>query len=268
MRAMSRTASLTAPGLRRPRMTAAIVSQVKDLIVRGALRPEQRLPSERDLARTWRVGRPTVREAIQQLETLGFIEVRPARGSFVRPLTTRTIEEPLRRVAAEERHVVAQILDVRIALEGWIAGAAATSATPADVRRIRKIVDALSAAADRGEPLSEHDAAFHRALVEATGNTVMLHMMESLTSLGASIREFKKRVGYRQTQPRAFTECHREVLRALLARDGERARRAMVAHLTMVKDTLVGSDAGAAQGPARRHARLGAVRRRRAASAH
>jgi len=185
------------------------------------------------------VGRPTVREAMQQLDGLGFVEVRAARGSFVRSLMPQALEEPLRRVAAEETRVVAQILDVRIALEGWTAAEAARSATPEQRRRIAKIVDDLSAAAERAESLSELDAAFHRAIVEATGNTVMLHLLESLTSLGASVRAFKRRVGFRQTRPRAFTACHREVARAILARDPERARSAMVAHLQMVKQMLL-----------------------------
>jgi len=241
MRAMSPVLALPAfRPLRRPRMTDAIVSHVKDMIVRGTLGPDAPLPSERDLAQLWRVGRPTVREAIQQLETLGFLEARGARRRFVRSLTPEPMQAPLRRVASEEAAVVAQVLDVRMALEGWVAAEAATAATPAQVRRIQAIVNRLSAAADRGEPLSALDAEFHRALVEATGNTVMRHLMQTLTSLQLSVRHFKKRVGFRQTRPREFTACHRDVARAIAARDPVTAQRAMVAHLTMVKDMLAG----------------------------
>jgi GntR family transcriptional repressor for pyruvate dehydrogenase complex len=264
MRRMSPPAALDLTRLRPLRRTDNIVAQVRELILNGALRPGERLPSERDLARAWQVGRPTVREAIQQLEGLGFVEVRAARGSFVRSLTPQAIEEPLRRVAGEEGRIVAQILDVRMALEGWVAAEAARSATLEQIKRIARIVEDLSAAAERGEPLSAHDAAFHRALVEATGNTVMLHMMESLTSLGASVRAFKKRVGFRQTRPRAFTEHHRRLARALAARDPEAARRAMVAHLEMVKESL-----GVESAPGRRRApkgrrRLSSIDRMRA----
>jgi GntR family transcriptional repressor for pyruvate dehydrogenase complex len=241
--------------LRPPRRTDGIVAQVRDLILRGSLRPGERLPSERELARAWRVGRPTVREAIHQLEGLGFVEVQAARGSFVRSLTPLAVVEPLRRAAGEEAHVVAQILDVRMALEGWVAGQAARSATAAQIQRIVAIVEDLSATAERGEPLSGLDAAFHRALVEATGNTVMLHMMDSLTSLGTSVRTYKKRVGFRQPRPRAFTECHRQVARALVARDAEAASRAMVAHLQMVKAQLM--EAPGLEAPAPRPRRRG-----------
>jgi len=268
------------PGLRPVRLPTAaeeVADRLITAIAVGDYLPGERLPSERELARAWHVGRTTVREAIQQLEGLGFVEVRPARGSFVRSLTPQAVEEPLRRVAGNESRVVAQILDVRMALEGWIAAEAARSATAEQARRIAKIVEDISAAAERGEPLSDLDAAFHRAIVEATGNAVMLHMLESLTSLGASVRAFKKRVGFRQTRPQAFTECHREVARAIVERDPEGARRAMTAHLEMVKRMLVAAartrrPAGGPRGhgiPRRggpRHAAPGAGRGGRAAS--
>jgi len=240
---LRRPPSLDLRRLRPPRRTDGIAAQLRDLILRGAMRPGERLPSERELAWAWRVGRPTVREAMQQLDGLGFVEVRAARGSFVRSLVPHALEEPLRRIAAEETRVVAQILDVRMALEGWVAAEAARSAPPEQRRRIARIVDGLSTAAERAEPLSELDAAFHRAIVEATGNTVMLHPLESLASLGASAPAFKRRIGFRQTRPRAFTACHREVARAIIARDPERARSAMVSHLEMVKRMLMATAA-------------------------
>ncbi len=229
-----------------PRRIDGIVAQVKDLVLRGRLRPGERLPSERELARAWSVGRPTVREAIQQLEGLGFVEVRAARGSFVRSLTPRGIDDVLTRAADEDIDIVGQVLDVRIALEGWIAAEAARCARPDQARRITKIVDDLSAAAERGDSLSALDAAFHRAVVEAAGNTVMLHMVESVASLQDTVRAFKKQIGFRQTTPRVFVACHRDVARAITARDPERARRAMVAHLEMVKRMLVATSTDAA----------------------
>jgi GntR family transcriptional repressor for pyruvate dehydrogenase complex len=231
--------------LRPVRATDGIVAQIKELILQGSLRPGDRLPSERQLAQAWRVGRPTVREAIQQLEGLGFIEVRPARGSFVRSLTPRAIDEPLRRAAEEEGPIVAQILDLRMALEGWVAAEAARLATPSDIRRIARLADDLHAAAERGQPLSGLDTTFHRAIAEASKNTVILHMMDSLRSLGATVRTFKARVGFRQTRGRSFTDCHREIARAIAAHDPERARRAMVAHLRMVKEMLAEAQAAA-----------------------
>jgi GntR family transcriptional repressor for pyruvate dehydrogenase complex len=236
---MPRTTTRDTARLHAPRRTDGIVAHVKDLILRGAVGPGERLPSERELARAWRVGRPSVREALQQLEAMGFVEVRAARGSFVRSLTPQGIEEPLRRAAAEERTIVAQVLDVRMALEGWIAAEAARAATDEQIARVSSIVLQLTQAAERGEPLSSLDAEFHRAIVEATGNTVMRHMLDSLTSLGATVRSFKRRIGFRQTQPLAFTEHHREVARALAARDGDAARAAMVAHLQMAKDMVL-----------------------------
>ena len=81
-----------APIEKNVKISYKVVEQFKKLIAEGKLQPGQRLPTEKELAETLRVSRPTLREALTVLEAIGYIEIRPREGSFVRTM----IPSPLR----------------------------------------------------------------------------------------------------------------------------------------------------------------------------
>ena len=225
------------------RRSDGIVGHFRRLIFRGNLKPDDCLPSERDLARQFRVGRPTVREAIQQLAGLGLVEVRRAQGTFVRPLSPEVLGSPLRQLAQGGNHDLMQIVDVRMGLEGWAAAEAARRATPDQVRRINAIVERMERAVAKGRSLSELDLAFHCVLVEAADNTVLLRLIEALTAMIGMVKAAKRLVAHGAVPHGQVIAVFRNIAQAIASRDPERARRGMIAHLELVRTQLPTEDA-------------------------
>jgi DNA-binding FadR family transcriptional regulator len=217
-------------------MSSAVAAQIKELVVGGQLSPGDQLPSERVLSERLRVGRPTVREAIQQLVGLGLLEVRAGRGVFVRSLTPESVAVPLERLLRDELQALVQVIDVRIALEGWVAAEAARRATPEQVARLHELVQAMEDPGAQGD-VYDLDLEFHRVVLQASHNTVVLHMVDTLTSLIASVRRVKGLLRF--PRKRQAPRFHREIASAIAAGNATRAQRAMVAHLRAVRQTLI-----------------------------
>jgi GntR family transcriptional repressor for pyruvate dehydrogenase complex len=222
----------------RGRRSDVIVSRIKDMIHRGVVKPGDRLPSERDLALDCGVSRPAVREAMNQLAALGFIEVRRAQGTFVRPMTPATIRIPLQRIFEDERQNVLEILDLRAAVEGWAAAQAARRASPDQIRLIQQIVAEIEIAADTHGSLVELDSTFHRAIVEAAQNSILSHFIDTLMGMIASVKSFKRMLPAADHGPEIVT-LFREISNAIATRNAEEAQRAMVAHLESVRHRLM-----------------------------
>ena len=107
-------------------------------------------------------------------------------------LTGTTTRRAPRCAFKNELEILVQIVDVRTVLEGWVAAQAAQRATPDRIRRIQSLARELRVANQRGDSkaMSDLDLAFHRAIMEAAQNSVVLHMMETLTVI-SSMKTFK-----------------------------------------------------------------------------
>ncbi|MEJ0071052.1 MAG: FadR/GntR family transcriptional regulator [Pseudomonadota bacterium] len=224
-----------------PRQSDTIVSHIKNLVVQGVLRPGDRIPAERSLAKELGLGRGTIREAFQQLEAFGLIE-RSTRSRVVRsatPTNGDTQDSQFARTIEDERGFLLQIIDVRIGLEGWVAAEAARKALPDDIQKLRKIIADMERAALRKSDLSPLDIAFHRALVEATRNPVALQVLEALTTMISSIAAFKKLT--LDPNRKVHTHAHRQVVEAVERGAPEAAQAAMTAHLEATRAAIGGA---------------------------
>ncbi|WP_207002173.1 FadR/GntR family transcriptional regulator [Trinickia mobilis] len=218
------------------RQSDAIVSHIKTLIAQRVLKPGDRIPSERDLAAELGLGRGTVREAMQQLEALGLVE-RKQRDRYVstgksEPNAAKT------RAVEDQREFLLQVIDVRIGLESWVAAEVAAKAEAADVRKLKRIVSELDRAASLRSDMLLLDREFHRTLVEATRNPVVLQVLDSLLTMISAIAAFKKLT---LDPAHAFrTDLHHAVVDAIERHDPSAARAAMTAHLKFVRDAVQG----------------------------
>jgi DNA-binding GntR family transcriptional regulator len=193
--------------------TEAAYDRLRRAIVRGELRPNERL-IETDLAQQFAISRTPIREVFQRLGSEGLI-VRVRRGWRVREHT------------AEE---IGEIYETRAALEGYAALLAARRGTQADLERIR----AIHLDADSPEPrtardhLVEVNDLFHEAILDAAHN-------ERLAQLARGSREyyFNHRIArlYSDAEAAASVEQHEAIVQALLARDPAGAETAMRAHI-------------------------------------
>ncbi len=189
------------------------------------------LPSERELMTEFGVSRIPLREAIAGLRALGVLQTRPGSGTRVRRVDAHTVAQliPL-LVTLEGERTFRQVFDLRLAVESQTAALAARHHTDLDADDLRDCIATLKADLDANlEEAVEHDLAFHVAIARATQNPLFEVLMRTLA-------ELVKRVQVQSCKDdpvrrrRAF-DAHAAIVDAILARDADRARAEMEAHL-------------------------------------
>ncbi|MEO1491299.1 MAG: FCD domain-containing protein [Pseudomonadota bacterium] len=222
-----------------------IVNQVETLILQGVLRPGERLPSERDLAETLDVSRPTLREALADLESRGLVVARPGGGTFVAEVLGTAFSAPLIELFAKHDAALFDYVAFRRDLEGLAAERAALHATDTDLEVINSVFARMETAAAKRNPETEAaiDAEFHMAIVEAAHNVVMMHMMRSLYELLVRGVWYNRSVIYSLRERRArLLDQHRAIRDAVVQRDPVAAREAVNAHLDFIEVSLREAD--------------------------
>jgi GntR family transcriptional repressor for pyruvate dehydrogenase complex len=223
------------------KLSQSVVHQIEQLILRGILRPGERLPSERELSDKMGVSRPSLREAVAELQCRGLLESRAGAGIFVSDALGSTFPPALSRLFATHDEAVFDYLDFRRDMEGLAGERAARLGSDTDLQVINQIFLKMEAAHPKRNPAEEAalDAEFHLAIVEASHNVIMLHMMRSMFDLLREGVFYNRKVMFKQRTTRsALLDQHRAINTALLARDPAGARAAIEAHLDYVGAAL------------------------------
>jgi GntR family transcriptional repressor for pyruvate dehydrogenase complex len=230
-----RDAGLLEP-VRRSRIYEHIVEQIQALISDGALKAGDQLPPERELAERFRVSRTSVREALRALEMSGFIEGRQGGGTFVRAPSASELVQPLATALLAGRRELEDVLEVREMIEPALARKAAERATAEQIAELESILDRQSEKVRQGESFPEEDEAFHHAIAVAAGNPLVLRLLSVVMDLLHELR-----AGYLQgdDRPRRSLDGHRQMLEAIVRRDGDAAFAATLAHISQVRERLV-----------------------------
>jgi len=214
------------------RLYQEIVDQIQQQILSGALKPGDQIPAERDLAERFGVSRTAVREAIKSLTEKGLIEVFVGRGTFVTNLSPDRVVESMTLLLRNEPHNVAAIQEARELLEVPTARLAALRRTDTHVARLRAISAELEEERAISARFVDGDTEFHVEVARATGNPVLVLLLEALSAGAAESRALSWQVeGGRESSVRG----HRDILAALRSRDPDRARLAMKVHLDDVE---------------------------------
>src|SRR5215470_17480317 len=160
-----------------------VVSFVRGLIERKALRPGDRLPAERDLAARLGVSRPTVRMALHALAAMGCVESRHGSGTYIPAGPPALGSEPLSLLAALHDFTHEQMYDARRIFEVGAAGLAAEHATAEQLASLAEEVAGLFASLDDPQRFLVHDIAFHRGVAAASGNPIVAAVVEMVSAL-------------------------------------------------------------------------------------
>jgi len=206
---------------------AVLSDQVKEILLKrsldGEYSPGDRLV-EMHIAQEFEISQAPVREALRELEALGFVESEPYRGTRVRAVTKSELTE---------------IYPVRAALEEVAARAAAVHLA-GNVEALEAELEAMHAAAEKGDLYEEvqHDVEFHRLIVEASGNRVLQDMWRSLRIEARTlISVLKAHIGGYE-----LAELHRPVLEALAEGDAEKAGSLLRNHVEYFGELIMKGD--------------------------
>jgi GntR family transcriptional repressor for pyruvate dehydrogenase complex len=224
------------------KLALAVVRQIELLILRGILRPGERLPSERELSERLDVSRPSLREAVAELHGRGLLVTRPGSGIYVAEGLGAHYPPALMRLFSTHDEAVFDYIAFRRDIEGIAVERAARTGSETDLKVVDAIFRKMEGARTGRQPEEEAalDAQFHMAIIEASHNVVMLHMMRGMFELLAEGVFFNRRVMFRQRATgEMLLDQHRAINDALQRRDAEGARAAAVAHLDYVEQALI-----------------------------
>lgn len=224
------------------KLSSAVVRQVEELILRGILRPGKRLPSERELAERLGVSRPSLRDAIAQLQDAGLLASKPGAGVFVADVLGSAFSPALTALFARHNEAAMDYLSFRRDMEGLAAERAARLGSDTDLAVISAVYARMETAhtSRSAEEEAALDAQFHMAIIEASHNVVMLHMMRSMYELLRGGVFYNRQIMFKQQTKRAvLLNQHRAIHDALIARDTTGARAAVEAHLDYVERALI-----------------------------
>lgn len=223
------------------KLSTAVVKQIELLILRGILRPGDRLPAERELADRLGVSRPSLREAAAELQTRGLLETRAGAGIFVANVMGAAFSDTLVRLFSDHEEAVFDYISFRRDMEGMAAERAARLGSDTNLKVIDTIFGKMEAAHSKRNPAEESqlDAEFHLAIIEASHNIVMLHMMRAMFQLLREGVFYNRQVMFKQRVTRdSLLDQHRAINAAIQARDPSAARQAVIDHLGYVKQSL------------------------------
>ena len=223
------------------KLSQSVVKQIELLILRGILRPGERLPSERELSDRFGVSRPSLREAIAELQASGLLAAKANAGIFVANVLGASFSPALTRLFASHDTAVFDYLDFRRDMEGLAAERAARLASDTDLAVVNEVFQRMEVAHQKRDPTDEAkiDADFHLAIIEASHNVVMLHMMRAMYDLLQGGVFYNRQVMFKQRTTRsALLDQHRAINAALQARNPVGARAAVEAHLNYVEKSL------------------------------
>jgi len=211
-----------------------IISQIRDLINSGAVKPGEKLPPERKLAEHLGVSRGQVREAINKLQLYGIVKVQAQRGTTVTGIGIVALEGLIANILQLENSDFKSLVDTRILLEKEAARLAAIHRTADDLTELNEaLMSFKKKLIEEGEAIEE-DLLFHIKIAEASKNTVLKSlMMIIIPDIVKSFIQYK--VCNAITNQQTIKE-HQKILTMISTQNAEGAVSAMAEHLSDINN--------------------------------
>jgi GntR family transcriptional regulator, transcriptional repressor for pyruvate dehydrogenase complex len=213
-----------------------IIEQLKDLIITGELKPGQKLPGERDLAKVLGASRNSLRLALKVLEFMRLIEIRHGLGVYV--AAKEDLNEAILNFHWFEmsaHHPLLELLEARKCFEPFMTALCARNATESQIAEMEKDLQTMEECLERKELGVEQASIFHTIILNSAGNFILLQIGTMLRNL----MDESKRVSLSNLEyTRQSLDEHRGILEAVKNKDPETAAARMLAHLESVQQHL------------------------------
>ncbi len=223
-----------------------LVEKIYAAIKDGSIVTDGKLPTEREMASFMQTSRTSMREALIVLETLGIIEVRGKQGLFVKGTEIGRLNQSLDLYATWPADILPQVFQVRIMMESPAAGLAALNRTGADLAKMDECLAQFARifrenADDAGSEGARWNDIFHRIVVAASHNEVLIRMHEGLSSIIERAMESLNRnllTTPRSQWPERILGEHEKIVSMIRSRDETGARETMRKHLEISAENL------------------------------
>lgn len=225
--------------IRSSKVSEMIVEQVKTLIKDGQLQPGQKLPPEKEFTQQLGVGRSSLREAINVLEALGYVQARKHKGIYVSSVSEPILNDPLRQILDEDRSTLPQLYDLRKDIELAASQKAAERRNTDDLKRLASCLDRMARDKAESKLALQDDLEFHLAIAQATRNFLRLHVLKNIFELSNSYIDLVrvKVIEFKTDIPQIYRQ-HETIFKSIESKRPLAARDAMEAHLTWVETRI------------------------------
>lgn len=213
-----------------------LAKKIKDYIVFNNLEVGDRLPTIEELSKQFDVGKPTIREAIKKLETIGSIIVKHGSGIYVgKYINTLFLPNPIAITEPLSKRNLLDLVDARLAIEGKIVSLAINNLTEKHFEKMGALLKNAKKQLDDFEKCGIEFLEFHYELQRATNNIILYEITRAITNLytNKQIDLINKHMSCKDDY-----ELHRELYRALVSRDEKKATELMESRLRLIRDII------------------------------
>ena len=222
----------SSPDTKRPSLANDVANRIVEMIRRREYEPGTRIPSEFELADEFGVGRGTIREAVKLLVSRNVLEIRRAKGTFVRENPGMS-DDPLGlSFAGDKEKMIRDLLDLRILLECYAARNAAYNATAEQTAHMRELTGAIDAA-ESDEERTRYDIELHKCIAVSSGNSAISTVLPVIRS---NMEHFNRLDFEREWD--SVNASHRAVIAAIEQHNPMLAEAEMVKHLSYVTEKM------------------------------
>lgn len=224
----------------------SIVEEIMGKVITGEYKSGDLLGSQDELAHTFGVSRPSMREALKRLELMGLVESRQGLGTFLKKIEPCDFMNPLSSFIVIDKGSAFELLEARLHIEGSLAALAATHASEEDLKAIEDVLAAMRALskAQEIEEFVKQDVQFHYAIAKASNNAILIKIVEILRELLRQLiskvfRDYPENLLQTIDQTNEF---HQNIFDAIKSHNAEVARRHMEAHIRDVQKKVSNSE--------------------------
>lgn len=231
-REISAGALLGLAPIARRKLSDEVFEKLMGLIETGQLKPGDRVPSERTIMETLRVGRPAVREAMQALATKGLIEIAHGERSRVARLSAKSV---IRQVDIAAKMLLSgspasleELKSTRLLFERGVIREATSKATPADFAELRDAIRKQRQALGSPATFVAADMAFHTRIARITGNSIFGAVSEAMLDW---LMQFHTELLHWSENEEVTLSEHEDIVRSMETGDADAAEATLVRHL-------------------------------------
>ncbi len=213
-------------------LTMRVVDHFSAMIEDGRLHPGDQIPPERDLARSLKMSRASLRAGIGYLAAMGVMNVRHGVGTFVADGPPELGKASISLMGALHGFQPWQMFEARKILEGQLAALAAERGTEAHFTALAEELAEMYATINDPAEYLIHDVRFHRMIAKAAGNPILAALMETVTS---ALYDDRRKTAERSRGLKQSADLHKELYRAMRAKNSAEAQALMEHHLSMAQ---------------------------------
>jgi GntR family transcriptional repressor for pyruvate dehydrogenase complex len=213
-----------------------LAKKIKDYIVSNHLEIGDRLPTIEELSNQFGVGKPTLREAIKKLETIGSIVVKHGSGIYVgKYINTLFLPNPIAITEPLSKRNLLALVDARLAIEGKIVSLAINNLAEKHFEKMRELLRRAKSQLDDFEKCGLEFLEFHYELQRAANNVVLYEITRAITNLytNKQLDLINKHMSCEDDY-----ELHCEIYRALVSRDERKSTELMESRLRLIRDII------------------------------